>query len=1486
MASIIEVSAIVDINTWPATSDSSYSLLFLYGNPKSIKIDETRRSSVGTTVTIQDFLYNMPVRRKLIRESVDIESIRNKIETIALIHSGISFSLRNDRTGSKMIQVHRNQSMLSRFADLYGSDVAEGLVEVHHSLDQFEFSGYISNQPHITKALQFLYVNKRLVLKTKIHKFLNYLLSRSSIVSNRLHPASIMKCKGPNKASSSPPKNLPLYGIFIINIECPRKEYDICLDPAKTLIEFRLWDRVLQGIEELVLRFAEEENVVISLDGRFQKSEHNEAKVKNLLTDEVSVENTWEAFRVDDLEKQNNVNKKYGRSVCTRSLHASVHSIPIKRLQFCDSTNEEKIENVIDSNNYDDETLMNNEENEKENEGDTMEEKTSLIKNTQEAEGSLDVLQFCTKIETVLIQGNPDEVVNERGTIKARAENVDKEVVSIMNDNKNSNPLPCFAEEPLISSVEEDASVVTKPLPSPVEEDASVVTEPSSSLSEFKKFYHEEKDHLISAFSETPICDNATSQKSPPSRVPGIVSSRPDVQFHTKNVRPGKSISSTLGQSFKKYKKLKMGLKGLQKFELTKLQDSKLTEFSSVACADIPDSKNEIEENQFIEKVKDYTVKDNSSLNINEITDQNKFVKSFKKNNSVSAIDQSDSGSDLHDDLLTCSDNHSVVRCSMYPSTDYLHIFEGDRQYLSNNKGKLQSNISGVNVDYKRKNDIDPHISYSSCSQSIEQSGIHRGISRDDQRESTSLLNDDSELNAKKENAIADDCTNTRIQGNLVIPKTIMNLNGNMFSVNKIKQYLVSKSRDQQHRKKSNFQIDMHSSTVINDIQIRESENILKLLDQKTIDFFYKSYPSINDFHCLVYLHRFLTKKSLEIRTNIGIIYQSPEGCLLKENSHNMNLISYCFDPSVHENCAETVPKNIKTSIVRKGKWTSSNHQQLCLGKRRNVDGTLHEKNSFGYIGDDSIANCWSAGCKSLHMFLKRMKYQLDSCDNSILIGENSCYSPSLVKESSKSLFTQNGIVLNSSNMEVECLKSENCDTESLQIWQEAKDDTGRNVYINPQTGNSAFYPPYHGDSSPSNSNQPFEAPLLENPTSSKLWRSIKDQEHFILSHNFFQLMTSEGRRDPSVCDTLEKVSVSSISKQNQMQKSIAPNIQETMKSITEDNSQDSLTSFFEENLQDHATKWRDKECLAVPKKSSQISHLCQLWENPDFEMEPSIFGMEANMLENEKNGSSVQVYNLVHQYKFTKEMLSSCEVIGQLDKKFIVCRINYDGKRTESIEKGQDVIIVFDQHAVHERIRLEKITEENHTTLPSGRRVIRSAISSPAIELTIQKDEVQIMSAFQTVFQDIGIHFEEKSPTKVLINAMPNCLVAREASELRHKRCQTVTAIVESLIREVCYTLKQTKGTAPIMPRVLSSVLNSQACRGAIKFGDAMSLEECRKLISELEQCQLPFQCAHGRPAVVPLVELTYLSTISKKVKKPDLKRISKGLKRPKLND
>ena len=60
--------------------------------------------------------------------------------------------------------------------------------------------------------------------------------------------------------------------------------------------------------------------------------------------------------------------------------------------------------------------------------------------------------------------------------------------------------------------------------------------------------------------------------------------------------------------------------------------------------------------------------------------------------------------------------------------------------------------------------------------------------------------------------------------------------------------------------------------------------------------------------------------------------------------------------------------------------------------------------------------------------------------------------------------------------------------------------------------------------------------------------------------------------------------------------------------------------------------------------------------------------------------------------------------------------------------------------------------------------------------------------------------------------------------------------------------------------------------------FGDKLTLEDCRQAIDDLKKCDAPFQCAHGRPSVAPIVELSKLTLPPPKMttKKLDFSRFN----------
>uniref|UniRef100_A0A2D4I4A5 MutL C-terminal dimerisation domain-containing protein n=2 Tax=Micrurus lemniscatus lemniscatus TaxID=129467 RepID=A0A2D4I4A5_MICLE len=121
-----------------------------------------------------------------------------------------------------------------------------------------------------------------------------------------------------------------------------------------------------------------------------------------------------------------------------------------------------------------------------------------------------------------------------------------------------------------------------------------------------------------------------------------------------------------------------------------------------------------------------------------------------------------------------------------------------------------------------------------------------------------------------------------------------------------------------------------------------------------------------------------------------------------------------------------------------------------------------------------------------------------------------------------------------------------------------------------------------------------------------------------------------------------------------------------------------------------------------------------------------------------------------------------------------------------------------------------------------------------------------------------------------------------KEANELRRGRHTVTKRIVQELIQEQIELLQTTGGSQATLPLTIMKVLASQACHGAIKFNDSLTFDESCHLMASLSCCQLPFQCAHGRPSMLPLADVDHLQQESQL--KPNLAKLRKMVKAWKL--
>ncbi|CAA7035665.1 unnamed protein product [Microthlaspi erraticum] len=206
------------------------------------------------------------------------------------------------------------------------------------------------------------------------------------------------------------------------------------------------------------------------------------------------------------------------------------------------------------------------------------------------------------------------------------------------------------------------------------------------------------------------------------------------------------------------------------------------------------------------------------------------------------------------------------------------------------------------------------------------------------------------------------------------------------------------------------------------------------------------------------------------------------------------------------------------------------------------------------------------------------------------------------------------------------------------------------------------------------------------------------------------------------------------------------------------------------------------------------------------------------------------------------RHSLEHAKVLQQVDKKYIPI-----------VACG--TVAIVDQHAADERIRLEEL----HKKVLAGEARTITYLSADQ-ELVLPEMGYQLLQSYSEQIKNWGwlcnINVEgstsfkknmsiiQRKPTPVTLNAVP-CILGVNLSDVD--------------LLEFLQQLADTDGSSTIPPSVLR-VLNSKACRGAIMFGDSLLPSECSLIIDGLKQTSLCFQCAHGRPTTVPLVNLKAL--------------------------
>lgn len=250
LASIISMSSHVEISSKHKVCAQTHSKVFCKGKSMRVERSIQKRRGSGTTVTVQGFMYNTPVRREAISSVLEIERIKKLIRYIALVNSLCSLCAYDDNEGICIINVPKSKSIVTNFGYLFGSERATHLKKVSATLNQITIDGYISVEGYHDKTLQFVYVNGRIVGNCTLHTHINNVLSKSMF--------SAKVFEKPGMADGY--QQHPMYwhnkhGIYIVCVHCSRDIYCMSPESSAMLVEFQDWNKIIAVVKIMLKKF-------------------------------------------------------------------------------------------------------------------------------------------------------------------------------------------------------------------------------------------------------------------------------------------------------------------------------------------------------------------------------------------------------------------------------------------------------------------------------------------------------------------------------------------------------------------------------------------------------------------------------------------------------------------------------------------------------------------------------------------------------------------------------------------------------------------------------------------------------------------------------------------------------------------------------------------------------------------------------------------------------------------------------------------------------------------------------------------------------------------------------------------------------------------------------------------------------------------------------------------------------------------------------
>lgn len=162
-------------------------------------------------------------------------------------------------------------------------------------------------------------------------------------------------------------------------------------------------------------------------------------------------------------------------------------------------------------------------------------------------------------------------------------------------------------------------------------------------------------------------------------------------------------------------------------------------------------------------------------------------------------------------------------------------------------------------------------------------------------------------------------------------------------------------------------------------------------------------------------------------------------------------------------------------------------------------------------------------------------------------------------------------------------------------------------------------------------------------------------------------------------------------------------------------------------------------------------------------------------------------------------------------------------------VAEGPAGLYLIDQHAAHERILFEEFMAAHE-----ARASLSQQLLTP-VTIELSRAAVSLIEDHLPILTHLGFELEPFGGQTVRIRAVPVILAKRDPAD-------AVRTILDDL----------EAGTKPGQATLEEQIALRVCKTAAVKAGQVLSTSEMQAIIRQLERCQSPHTCPHGRPTLI----------------------------------